>query len=71
MGSISWDFRNSLGVLGFFSDTALSDFLFGAFDIDHDDYVSFEEYIHGLKIMTKGTPDEKLVFPASLGNEVP
>ena len=66
MGSISWDFRNSLGVLGFFSDTALSDFLFGAFDIDHDDYVSFEEYIHGLKIMTKGTPDEKLAFSFSM-----
>lgn len=62
----SWDFRNSLGVLGFFSDTALSDFLFGAFDIDHDDYVSFEEYIHGLKIMTKGTPDEKLAFSFSM-----
>ncbi|KAK8791945.1 hypothetical protein WA158_005322 [Blastocystis sp. Blastoise] len=62
----SWDFRNSLGVLGFFSDTALSDFLFAAFDLDKDDHVSFEEYVRGLKIMTKGTPDEKLAFSFSM-----
>eukprot|EP01136_Pigoraptor_vietnamica_P035783 Opistho-1_new@101485 len=34
--------------------------LFDAFDVNHDHSIDFREFIHGLNIFLKGTPQEKL-----------
>lgn len=58
----SFEFRESLGLLGFVSDTVFTELLFNAFNTNKNNQVSFEEYINGLRILTKGSNDEKLVF---------
>lgn len=58
----SFEFRESLGLLGFVSDTVFTELLFNAFNTNKNNQVSFKEYIDGLRILTKGTNDEKLVF---------
>lgn len=57
----SLEFRDSLGLLGFVSETVFTDMLFNAFNTNRDARVTFEEYIRGLRILTRGSPDEKLV----------
>ena len=59
--SRSFEFRESLGLLGFVSETAFTDLLFNAFNTSKNNAVSFQEYIRGLHILTRGTNDEKLV----------
>lgn len=55
------DFRESLGLLGLVSDEGFNNLVFRGFDMDGDGRISFAEYARGLSVMTKGTPDEKLV----------
>lgn len=57
----SLEFRDSLGLLGFVSETVFTDMLFNAFNTNRDTRVTFEEYIRGLRILTRGSQDEKLV----------
>jgi len=40
----------------------LHDMLFGAFDADKDGALSFSDFVHGMSVLQKGTPDEKLEF---------
>ena len=61
-----FEFRESLGLLGFVSETAFTDLLFNAFNTSKNNAVSFQEYIRGLHILTRGTNDEKLAFSFSL-----
>lgn len=56
-----YEFRESLGLLGVLSDNAFIDLLFNVFNKKRNNQVSFEEYIDGLRILTRGTQDEKLV----------
>ena len=60
----SLEFRDSLGLLGFVSETVFTDMLFNAFNTNRDTRVTFEEYIRGLRILTRGSQDEKLVWIA-------
>ena len=57
-----YEFRESLGLLGVLSDNAFIDLLFNVFNKKRNNQVSFEEYIDGLRILTRGTQDEKLTF---------
>ncbi|RKP18012.1 EF-hand [Rozella allomycis CSF55] len=36
--------------------------LFDAFDVNHDKSIDLEEFVQGLNILLKGTPEEKLEF---------
>ena len=47
--------------MGVLSDNAFIDLLFNVFNKKRNNQVSFEEYIDGLRILTRGTQDEKLV----------
>lgn len=55
------EFRDSLGLLGYVSETVFTDMLFNAFNTNGDSRVTFQEYIRGLRILTRGSQDEKLV----------
>ena len=57
----SLEFRDSLGLLGYVSETVFTDMLFNAFNRNGDTRVTFQEYIHGLRILTRGSQEEKLV----------
>ncbi|KAL7753792.1 hypothetical protein RI367_000724 [Sorochytrium milnesiophthora] len=41
-------------------DHAFLDRLFDAFDQNNDGYIDFREFIHGLSMFVRGTPEEKL-----------
>jgi hypothetical protein len=34
--------------------------VFNAFDTNRDDHINFEEFLIGMSVMTRGSPDEKL-----------
>ena len=56
-----FEFRDSLGLLGYVSETVFTDMLFNAFNTNGDTRVTFQEYIRGLRILTRGSQEEKLV----------
>jgi len=44
------------------TDTLLQDLIFNAFDTKRSGSISFQEFIRGLSVLTRGTPEEKLTF---------
>ncbi|ORZ33782.1 hypothetical protein BCR44DRAFT_1415683 [Catenaria anguillulae PL171] len=53
-------YDQSLGPLGL-EKNLITDRIFAFFDADHDGFISFTEFIHGLSVLCKGTLDEKIV----------
>jgi len=43
-----------------FGDSFLQDLMFNVFDRNKDGVISFREFVVGLSVMTRGTPDEKM-----------
>lgn len=51
-----------MGIIGMVSKSALCDLYFNAFDVRNAQSLTFEDYITGLSIMTRGSEEEKMVF---------
>jgi len=48
------------------TDPFLQDLIFNAFDSNRDGVITFQEFVKGLSVMTKGSPEEKLAFCFSM-----
>jgi len=44
------------------TDSFLQDLIFNAFDTKRTGVITFQDFIRGLSVMTRGTPEEKLTF---------
>jgi len=59
------EFRDVMKHLNF-GDALLQDLIFNVFDRNRDGVISFREFVNGLSVMTRGTPDEKLECSCAL-----
>jgi Ca2+-binding EF-hand superfamily protein len=55
------DFKELMKGVGV-QDPFLQDLIFGTFDRDKDGNINFKEFVTGLSVITRGSPDEKLEF---------
>ncbi|KAI8895337.1 hypothetical protein BC833DRAFT_601574 [Globomyces pollinis-pini] len=55
-------FRDMLADLFGVDDSLIMDRVFRCFDLDADNYISFDEYIKGMSVFLKGRYEEKLKF---------
>ena len=53
------DFNALTSAMGI-SDQTITKLVFDAFDSNSDEKIEFEEFIHAMSIMTRGSPEEKL-----------
>jgi Ca2+-binding EF-hand superfamily protein len=53
------DFKELMKGVGV-QDPFLQDLIFGTFDRDKDGNINFKEFVTGLSVITRGSPDEKL-----------
>lgn len=54
------EFQTTLSNQFGLSDSFLQNLLFGMFDVDGDNQISFEEFLKAFSILSRGTADEKL-----------
>jgi len=55
------EFKDVMKQMGI-TDEVLQDLIFRVFDTNKDGAINFQEFVHALSIMTRGTPDQKLEF---------
>jgi len=55
------DFHQLTELMGI-NDPFITGLVFNAFDTNNDGSIQFDEFIRGMSIMTRGTPEEKLEF---------
>jgi neuronal calcium sensor 1 len=54
------EFAEVMGQMGLV-DPFLQEQMFRVFDTNHDDVINFQEFVTAWSIMSRGTPDEKLM----------
>ncbi|EFA83231.1 calcium-binding protein [Heterostelium album PN500] len=59
------EFRDIMTQMGI-ADTFLHELLFNVFDKNKDNTINFQEFVCGLSVITRGTPEEKIEFAFSL-----
>ncbi|GAM19989.1 hypothetical protein SAMD00019534_031640 [Acytostelium subglobosum LB1] len=59
------EFKEIMTQMGI-ADTFLHDLLFNVFDRNKDNTINFQEFVCGLSVVIRGTPEEKIDFAFSL-----